>query len=161
MITGKYRYRTGVKIAGDGIDASGTILQKYITQETNNANSTAIVGKGHISKGTANVNPETFGLDYYAVLISVAVMDYYSWDFSEDGSTRTETGYTTEVFTDLAINWVNNQTKPWFLWLAYNALHIPFHASPIGTHSQGDLLEYDGGNQCRITWQQLNRWIIK
>jgi len=146
MITGKYGYRTGVKIAGDGIDASETILQKYITQETNNAYSTALVGKWHISKGTANVNPETFGLDYYAGLISGAVMDYYSWDFSEDGSTRTETGYTTEVFTDLAINWVNSQTKPWFLWLAYNAPHTPFHAPPAGTHSQEDLPEYDGGD---------------
>jgi len=56
-----------------------------------------------------------------------------------------QTNYITEKFTDLAIDWVNSQSKPWFLWLAYNAPHTPFHIPPSNMHSQGNLSEYNAG----------------
>jgi arylsulfatase A-like enzyme len=47
------------------------------------------------------------------------------------------------VFTDLSIDWINQQSKPWFMWLTYNAPHRPFHAPPSNMHSQGNLLIYN------------------
>lgn len=91
------------------------------------------------------VNPESFGLDYYAGLIRGAVSDYYKWQLYENGSISQNTEYISTVFTDLAINWVNAQSKPWFLWLAYNAPHTPFHVPPPTMHSQGSLEEYVEG----------------
>jgi len=58
---------------------------------------------------------------------------------------KPETGYTSTVFADLAIDWVQAQTKPWFLWLAFNAPHTPFHVPPEGTHQQGSLPAYTTG----------------
>lgn len=145
IITGKYGYRTGVKGVGDVLSSSETILQKYISDNTNNRYASAIIGKWHLSGSNTNVNPESFGVDYYAGLIRGAVDDYYQWQLTEDGSTSLQTNYTTEVFTDLAINWVNDQSKPWFLWLAYNAPHTPFHVPPANMHSQGSLPEYSAG----------------
>jgi arylsulfatase A-like enzyme len=51
------------------------------------------------------------------------------------------------VLTDKAIEWVGEQPsdKPWFLWLAYNAPHTPFHAPPIEMHSQGALPPFENG----------------
>jgi len=46
------------------------------------------------------------------------------------------TEYTTTKFTDLAINWIGSQNQPWFLWLAYNAPHTPFHLPPSELYSQ-------------------------
>jgi arylsulfatase B len=145
IITGKYGYRTGVKWAGDELAQSELVLQQYINDQTNNSYASAIIGKWHLSENNANANPETFGIDYYAGLIRGAANDYYMWQFTEDGGTSLQTAYATEFFTDLSIDWVNQQSKPWFLWLAYNAPHVPFHAPPIDMHSQGNLPAYNEG----------------
>ncbi|WP_149272998.1 sulfatase-like hydrolase/transferase [Pareuzebyella sediminis] len=142
ILTGKYGYRTNVKGAGDILAQSEISLQQYISENTNDAYSSAVVGKWHLAGNDSNVNPEDFGIDYYAGLIRGAVDDYYRWQLTEDGTSSLQTEYTTEVFTDLAINWVNEQSKPWFLWLAYNAPHAPFHIPPSNMHSQGNLPEY-------------------
>jgi arylsulfatase A-like enzyme len=40
-------------------------------------------------------------------------------------------GFATEVFTDEALNFMKrNQEKPWFLYLAYNAVHTPLEIDP-------------------------------
>ena len=145
IITGKYGYRTGVKGVGDILDQSDVILQKYISDNTDEAYATAIVGKWHLSGNNNTVNPESFGMDYYAGLIRGAVDNYYQWQLTESGVSNLETSYVTEKLTDLSIDWVNEQTKPWFLWLAYNAPHTPFHVPPGDTHSQGNLPEYTNG----------------
>mgnify|MGYP000226970874 CR=1 FL=1 len=145
IITGKYGYSTGVKWASDELDLSETVLQKYINDQTNNKYATAIVGKWHLSGSNGTFNPEIFGIDYYAGLIRGEAQSYYNWLLTEDGAGNIETEYATTKFTDLAINWVNNQDKPWFLWLAYNAPHTPFHAPPNEMHSQGNLPEFSNG----------------
>ena len=146
IITGKYGYHTDVKDAGDILSPTETTLQQYIKDNTGNQYASAIVGKWHLSGNQTLVNPEDFGIDYYSGLIRGAVDNYYQWQLTEDGVTSVQNQYITEVFTDLAIDWVNQQNKPWFLWLAYNAPHTPFHAPPVETHSQGDLTDYVEGN---------------
>lgn len=139
ILTGKYGYSTGVRSQGDEISANETSLQGYINQQTSNEYATAIVGKWHLSGNRFSLNPEDMGIDYYAGLYSGAVSDYYDWDLTEDATVTRQTEYATTKFTDLAIDWVADQTKPWFLWLAYNAPHTPFHAPPQEMHSQGAL----------------------
>lgn len=145
ILTGKYGYRTGVKNAGDVLASSELSLQKHINSNTSNKYATAIVGKWHLSGTNTAINPESFGIDYYAGLIRGALTDYNQWPLTEDGVSKTQTEYATKVITDLAINWVNAQSKPWFLWLAYNAPHTPFHAPPVEMHQQGNLPVYTTG----------------
>ena len=145
IITGKYGYRTGVKAVGDELSILETTLQKYISTQTNNKYASAIIGKWHLSGSNLAINPETFGIDYYAGLIRGAVNDYYQWQLNEDSATTQVTEYITETFTDLSIDWINQQSKPWFMWLAYNAPHTPFHAPPSNMHSQGNLPAYNNG----------------
>ncbi|MFY0594488.1 sulfatase-like hydrolase/transferase [Roseivirga sp.] len=139
ILTGKYGFSTGVRSPGDEISSSETSLQEYISNQTNNKYATAIVGKWHLSGNNFTLNPEDMGIDYYAGLYSGAVGDYYDWNLTEDGIVTNETEYATTKFTDLAIDWVNAQDKPWFLWLAYNAPHTPFHLPPANMHAQGAL----------------------
>ena len=137
ILTGKYGFRTNVLKVDDELATSETSIQKYLNENTNTAYSHAVIGKWHLSKDTNH--PTNMGVDYYAGLLSGGVQSYTNWDFLENGNTTTSTEYTTTKFTDLAINWVDAQTKPWFLWLAYNAPHTPFHLPPADLHSQGDL----------------------
>ncbi|MFT5762017.1 MAG: arylsulfatase A-like enzyme [Polaribacter sp.] len=137
ILTGKYGSKTGVLKVGDVISTSETSLQKYMNNGTSNAYATAIIGKWHLSNSATD--PITMGIDYYAGLLTGGVQSYTNWNLTENGVTANSTDYTTTKFTDLAINWVDKQTKPWFLWLAYNAPHTPFHLAPTNLHSQGNL----------------------
>ena len=145
ILTGKYGYRTGVKWASDELALSETSLQKYISDETNNKYSTAIVGKWHLSGGNGTFNPEIFGIDYYAGLIRGEAQSYYNWLLTEDGAGNIVNDYTTEKFTNLAIDWIGAVDKPWFMWLAYNAPHTPYHVPPDEMHSQGNLPDFVEG----------------
>ncbi|SEL49278.1 Arylsulfatase A [Aquimarina amphilecti] len=145
ILTGKYGYRTGVKWAGDELDLSETSLQKYIKDQTNGNYATAIVGKWHLSGDNTAVNPEIFGLDYYSGIIRGAPQSYYNWQLTENGVSNVETEYVTKKITDLANDWIHQQDKPWFMWLAYNAPHTPFHVPPNEMHSQGNLPSFLSG----------------
>ena len=137
ILTGKYGGETGVLKAGDLISTAETSLQKQINVATLNAYTSAIIGKWHLSN--SGLDPQIMGIDYFAGLIKGGVQSYTNWSLNINGQASTSTDYTTTKFTDLAIDWVDAQTKPWFLWLAYNAPHTPFHLAPTSLHSQGNL----------------------
>ena len=137
ILTGKYGFRTNVLRVGDVLSTSETSLQQYINNNTGNAYSTAVIGKWHVS--TDPNHPTNMGIDYYAGLLNGGVQSYWNWNFTENGQINSSDKYTTTKFTDLAIDWIDDQTKPWFLWLAYNAPHTPFHLPSNDLHSQGNL----------------------
>ncbi|MDT7833181.1 sulfatase-like hydrolase/transferase [Flavobacteriaceae bacterium S356] len=137
ILTGKYGVKTNVLEVGDVISTAETSVQQYIATNTGNEYATAIIGKWHLSLNASD--PITMGIDYYAGLLNGGVQSYTNWNLTENGQTNNSTVYTTTKFTDLAIDWVGSQTKPWFLWLAYNAPHTPFHLAPTNLHSQGNL----------------------
>ncbi|MDO5971446.1 sulfatase-like hydrolase/transferase [Flavivirga aquimarina] len=137
ILTGKYGYRTGITKVDDPLPTSETSIQKYLDLNTNSAYSHAVIGKWHLSNN-AN-HPNNMGVDYYAGTLGGGVPSYTNWSLNINGTTTTSTEYITTKLTDLAIDWVDSQTKPWFLWLAYNAPHTPFHLPPNDLHSQGAL----------------------
>jgi arylsulfatase A-like enzyme len=137
ILTGKYGIKTGVLEVGNIINTSETSIQQFLDDTTSNAYASAIIGKWHLSNSATD--PITMGVDYYAGLLTGGVQSYTNWNLTENGVTSNSTEYTTTKFTDLAIDWVGNQSKPWFLWLAYNAPHTPFHLAPTSLHSQGSL----------------------
>ncbi len=52
----------------------------------------------------------------------------------------TITNYATTETVNNAISWLNNnQNKPFFLWLAFNAPHTPYHLPPAGLHTYTNL----------------------
>ncbi|MDH7447781.1 sulfatase-like hydrolase/transferase [Aquimarina sp. 2201CG14-23] len=137
ILTGKYGVQTGVLAVGDEISTAETSLQSYLNDNTSDAYSHAIIGKWHLSNDP--MSPSNMGIDYYAGVLGGGVQSYWNWNLTENGVNTTSTTYTTTKFTDLAIDWVDAQEKPWFLWLAFNAPHTPFHLPPTALHSQGDL----------------------
>jgi arylsulfatase A-like enzyme len=136
ILTGKYGFRTNVINVGDVLSTSETSIHKVLNTNASEY-SHAVVGKWHLS--TDPTHPTTMGIDYFAGLLSGGVQSYTNWNLNENGVTTTSTAYTTTKFTDLAIDWVSAQSQPWFLWLAYNAPHTPFHLPPTNLHSQGNL----------------------
>lgn len=136
ILTGKYGFRTNVLNVGDVLSTSETSLQQFLSANSPEY-SNAVIGKWHLSSSASH--PTAMGIDYYAGLLSGGVQSYWNWNLTENQQTANSTEYTTTKFTDLAIDWVSNQTDPWFLWVAYNAPHTPFHLPPNDLHTQGNL----------------------
>ncbi|RZK59879.1 MAG: DUF4976 domain-containing protein [Pedobacter sp.] len=151
MLTGKYGFRTGVGTAGGVLQNSETVIQKYIGEKTNNAYSSAVIGKWHVS-GTNNLTaPEGFGIPYYSGFLVGAVPDYYNWTETTNGSQKAVTTYTTTQFINESSSWIKQQSKPFFLWLALNAPHSPFHRPPLSLISDKTLAD----NQASINANPL------
>ncbi len=142
ILTGRYGYRTGVLNAQSAstIPINEITLQTALDEATNQAYSHAIIGKWHLSN-LEPTRPTDMGIGYYAGLLGGAVQDYFSWSLTQNGQTAPYSGYITTTITDLAIDWIGQQSKPWFCWVAYTAPHTPFHLPPDSLHTQGLLPE--------------------
>lgn len=140
ILTGRYGYRTGVLNAENAstISSNEKTIQSYLNENTNSAYSHSIIGKWHLSNNEPE-RPTQMGVGYYAGLLGGGVSDYYNWQLTENGQSSNYSGYITTKITDLAIDWISQQTKPWFSWVAYTAPHTPFHLPPSEMHSQGAL----------------------
>jgi arylsulfatase B len=139
MLTGRYSFRTGVgnvivnpmSVQLDTAEITIPKLLKNVNAPTKYA--TANVGKWHLQVQNAQTinNPNKMGYDYYAGSFAAEVTDYYNWEKVTNGVTSTSTTYATIDNTNDAINWMGQQNnKPFFLWLAYNAPHFPIHLPP-------------------------------
>ncbi len=138
IITGRYGVRTGVTAIGDRLPGSETTLQQYLLDKPATADyRSAIVGKWHLGGGNPDPNePNDFGVSYYAGILQGSLSDYEDWTLTEQGQSSNSTEYATSKLTDLAITWIDEQGEnPWFMWLAYNAPHTPFHLPPAALHS--------------------------
>jgi arylsulfatase B len=131
MLTGKYAFRTGVGAPGSVLAGTETIIQKYITDKTSGAYANAVIGKWHVTGNTNLTAPASFGVQHFSGFFPGAITDYYNWTETINGTQKTVTTYATTQFVNESVSWIQQQTKPFFLWLALNAPHSPFHRPPL------------------------------
>ena len=137
ILTGKFGTRTGVLVAGDVLSEDETSLQSFIHQYLPGKYVDAVIGKWHLAEQPGSQDhPAKLGIGYYAGILGGGVDDYENWTLSINGQRSNETTYTTSKLVDLAVEWTGEQENPWFLWLAFNAPHTPFHLPPGELHSR-------------------------
>jgi arylsulfatase A-like enzyme len=137
LLTGRYGFRTKVGSVGDVLDSDQITIFDALNKQ--GVYSSAVIGKWHVGAGNDTKHPASLGVPYYTGFLQGALRDFNSIPLVKDGAITNVTGYATTVFTDLAFSWVKQQTKPWFLWLAYNAPHAPFHLPPKNLISNQNL----------------------
>ncbi len=135
IMSGKYGVKTGVTRSPGNLDLSHTSIFKAIEEGTNRLYSDALIGKWHISSPADPLAPLNHGADYFMGILPAQVDDYFQWDKTEAGTTNSVDSYVTSTLTDTAISWINQQSQPWFLWLAHVAPHSPFHEPPQEMYS--------------------------
>jgi arylsulfatase B len=144
ILTGLHGFRTGVRAVDDVLAPTPTLL--HMLQEARYV--TAVIGKWHVAgRQPALDHPQQLGAQHYAGFLTGALRDYSRWDMVVDGKSSPQSGYATTVLTDQAIDWVQAQRQPWFLWLAYNAPHAPFHAPPKHLHTNSVLTNNIGASR--------------
>lgn len=130
MMSGKYGIKTGILRPPGNLDLNHTSIFKELFSQTNGQYADALIGKWHISQPSNPSHPIEHGADYFMGVLGSGVNDYYSWSRTENDNTNIDDTYVTKAFTNAGIEWINAQTKSWFLWMAHVAPHSPFHIPP-------------------------------
>ncbi|TRX71097.1 sulfatase-like hydrolase/transferase [Carboxylicivirga sp. M1479] len=139
ILTGKYGSQTGVlSVENAAISSDEISIQAYLDANTSSNYAHAHFGKWHLSKFNQTSAPNDLGIGYFAGQMQGGLLDYHSWDLNINGTTEACNEYHTTKITELTIDWINQQTQPWFCWLAYSAPHTPFHYPPSEMHSQDE-----------------------
>lgn len=94
---------------------------------------TALIGKWHLGKGDA-FHPNQRGFDHFCGMLGGSHGYFPKLDKNQlerNGQPLREFSnpYLTDFFTDEALGWLGSRTKPWFLFLSYNAPHGPLQAT--------------------------------
>lgn len=126
ILTGKYSHLNGFLRNGNTFDGSQQTFPKLLQKA---GYQTAIVGKWHLKT-------DPTGFDYWQVLIGQG--PYYNPPMKTvgaDGKTTTvkHEGYTTEVITGLAMDWIKNgrdPNKPFILMFQHKAPHRNWMPGP-------------------------------
>lgn len=139
ILTGKYPLRNDMLTVNNVLASTEKSLHTYLSEQATDQVASAIIGKWHLGRSVNH--PTNLGVPHYSGLISGALQDYNRWTWTHDGMTETSTEYSTTKFTDLAIDWIAQQQGQWFMWLAYNAPHTPFHLPPSSLHTQDQLVD--------------------
>lgn len=161
VLTGKYSHNNGftvnsrlvngkpVKPVFDGSQQTfPKLLQKAGYQ-------TATIGKWHLES-------DPTGFDHWEILPGQGV--YYNPDFMTPAGTHRETGYVTDIITQKAEDWLDNQrdkTKPFILMVQHKAPHREWspaskylHAFDEGTIPEPDTLFDDYAGRGTAARQQ-------
>ncbi len=147
ILTGRYSFRTGVGNAVGGVnsavlDTAEYTIPKLLNSFAPNQIAKANIGKWHLHLPNPVSNyaiPVLMGYDYYEGNFSGALSSYNSWTKIKNASASTCSTYATTEVANNAISWMQNQEKPFFLWLAFNAPHTPHHLPPLDLHSYDNL----------------------
>ena len=159
IMSGRYQQRFGHECNGlrklDGMDTTETTLARALKE---NGYTTAAFGKWHLGSAP-KFHPNKRGFDYFYGFL--AGSRHYFPDKNDDrpgdehaiqenGTYKKFNGYLTDILGDKAIGFIRkNQKKPFFIYLAYNAVHTPMQAP------EADLRRFAGNPRqmlAAMTW---------
>ena len=146
LLTGKYTQRFGIY---NNYDAEAGVKpeEKFLSETfQENGYNTAMIGKWHLGELTIdslvektrdyhrdciygcvkNQHPLNKGFDYYFGFNYHGSNYYNATSLFRDYEHVKSQGYITDEFTDEALTYIEkNKTNPFFMYLSYNAPHIP------------------------------------
>lgn len=106
---------------------------------------TAAFGKWHMAdreNGWLN-HPNNMGIDHFSGPLAGDIKYFSAWQHVENGVPRQEFGYVDQHSTDNAIDWIQHQDNPWFVWFSFINPHEPFHKPPVELIQSEELKSLD------------------
>ena len=125
LLTGRYNQRTGVLWPFLGAEV---LRHREVTlaEALKDAGyQTALIGKWHLGR-YGKYGPLTHGFDEFLGFRDGMIDDYFDTALEHNGLPVRISNYITDALTDAALRFVeSNRSRPFFLFLSYNAPHIP------------------------------------
>lgn len=125
ILTGKHSHQNGFLHNGQKFDCTQQVFPRLLQQS---GYQTAVVGKWHLGHGG---NSDPSGFNYWEVLVDQG--PYYNPVMIRNGERIAHTGYTTEIITDRALDWLKNgrdPDKPFLLMYQHKAPHREWQPGP-------------------------------
>lgn len=159
LMTGRHAMNTGLGSALSrkerGMRDSEWILPEALDAVTGEAYTHAAIGKWHLTTPEEGADqPNTMGFDHYAgnlANLNAAKKQFYGdWTRVEDGEAARTKTYATTDHVDATLRFIERAgDDPWFVWLAFNAAHVPMHWPPNGLGGKrptklNDAAKFDG-----------------
>ena len=130
ILTGKHSHINGFRQNGNTFDGGQQTFPKLL-QKT--GYQTAIIGKWHL-------RTRPTGFNYYEILRGQG--PYYNPSMIKNGKAVKHVGYTTDIITDLALDWLKNQRdkdKPFMMMYQHKAPHRNWQPGPKYLHKYDDV----------------------
>lgn len=139
IFTGRYPFRTGVgqvisNATSPQLDTAEMSIAEMLRAYSPLQYNTACFGKWHLHANipSQRLFPNQMGFNYYSGNFNGAINNYYGYPVVTNGIVDSVTIYATTQTINDAIAWLDtiNSSNPFFLWIAFNAPHTPFHIPP-------------------------------
>ncbi len=129
LLTGRYQTRFGHEFNPDG-SYGLPLTEKTIADRLQAAGYvTGLVGKWHLG-ASAEYQPLKRGFDEFYGFLGGSHSYFESAGMWRGTNPVTELDYTTDAFGREAVAFIErHKAHPWFLYLAFNAVHTPMHAT--------------------------------
>ena len=145
IMTGRYDFRFGVGspikewLAEAALPFSEVTLFEMLDHAGSTPIPDSVVGKWHlgsVSVGGAS-DPNLQGVQWFEGTLGNVwhTQNYFSHDKVINGVTIPSSTYATTEQVDDALARIQAMPQPWFLYLAFNAAHEPYHAPPAYLHT--------------------------
>jgi len=125
VLTGQFSHVNGVRTNADVFDGSRQTLPKLLASA---GYQTALIGKWHLKS-------DPTGFDHWEVLLGQG--PYYNPPMDTPDGRVQHTGYTTDIITDLAIEWLDesrDEDRPFLLMVQHKAPHRNWQPGPDHLH---------------------------
>jgi len=152
LMTGRYQQRFGIYTAGaggSGVPLDEVMFPQYLKKA---GYVSGAFGKWHLGLEPC-YNPVNRGFDEFYGFMGRGAHDYFDLTVENDGfgspilrnlEPINDKGYLTHRITDEAVSFINrHKNKPFFAYIAYNAVHAPPQAPAE------DIKRYDTGDETR------------
>src|SRR4051812_39239970 len=129
LLTGRYQQRFGHEFNPGGVNGL-PLSEKTIADRLKAAGyATGLVGKWHLG-AKPELHPQKRGFDEFFGFLGGAHSYFQLTGILRGEEQVKELDYTTDAFGREAVSFIEKHNgKPWFLYLAFNAVHTPMNAT--------------------------------
>jgi len=130
LLTGRYQQRFGHEFNPAGSTAGLPVTENTLADRLKAAGyATGLVGKWHLGNQPA-MHPQQRGFKEFFGFLGGAHSYFDAGGLLRGTEPIKELDYTTDAFGREACAYIErHRTQPWFLYLAFNAVHTPMHAT--------------------------------
>ena len=156
ILTGQYSFRHGAVDNSNPLK-EGTSL--FPEQLQNEGFETAYFGKWHIGEATDDPKP---GFNRWVSFRGQGVYNNPTLNF--DGERRQVEGYTSDLLTDYALEWLENdrdEDKPFFVYLSHKAVHAEFYPAErhAGRYAESQLTKPQSMKNIEQNYEGKPDWV--
>ena len=131
LLTGRYQQRFGHEFNGGGEGGGLPLTETTLANRLKSSGyATALVGKWHLGANDA-MHPQKRGFDEFFGFLGGAHSFFDKTGFLRGTKQIDAMDYATDAFGREAVSFIERHKTgaPWFLYLAFNAVHTPMHAT--------------------------------